>query len=224
MKIATYFTPLDSIGAENEIKLIDLWKKAWREAGFDPVVLSLYDAFKHPLFAQYREKVRTFPSVNPVGYDEQCWIRYAAVSATGETMMMADYDVFPTDIAKFNITESFTVWQDHGPCPCLVSGSPDEFTRIMRLFMEPGEFSSHDGNPHWSDMYAIQSLAGQYIQEDEVIEFNPTVDWKAKKAVHFPNGAMRKYGMKPKWKYVSGLLDGSVQIRWSEDGVEIEGL
>ena len=75
---------------EDDNELLDFWKKSWQEAGWEPVVLGLEDAQRHPRFNQYEQ------DLNNLRLDEFSRIsfrRYLAMATTGG--WMCDYDVFP---------------------------------------------------------------------------------------------------------------------------------
>lgn len=201
MRIVTYFHRVPKINPENEIRLIQLWEQAWAQHGFQPKVIGLDHAQSHPRFEEYRASISRFKSINPDGYDEACWLRYAAAASLCDKVLMADYDVFPIDFHPDEIPDAFTVYQDNGPCPCLVSGSPSEFERMMDLFMRT------DPDPvHWSDMHAIQKLSGNYVQADMVKEYDNTPQWHHKPVIHFPTGRMAPYGLMPKWQSIAKLM------------------
>merc|ERR1740139_1154550 len=55
-KMHAFFTP---VSANPDTSLLDVWKKAWSDVGWEPVVLTLEDARKHP---DYRRFIEAFES------------------------------------------------------------------------------------------------------------------------------------------------------------------
>ena len=49
----TFFHYLEDERLKRDNNLLDIWKKAWYLAGFYPVVLTIEDAQRHPLFSDF---------------------------------------------------------------------------------------------------------------------------------------------------------------------------
>merc|ERR1712157_601364 len=49
-KMHTFFTP---VSAKPDMELLEVWKKAWADAGWEPVVLTLDDARGHPDYKKF---------------------------------------------------------------------------------------------------------------------------------------------------------------------------
>ena len=57
MKIYTYYQGVN-FAEQNE--LINLWKISWSRHGYDPIVLNLKDAKKHPYFETLNREIVLF--------------------------------------------------------------------------------------------------------------------------------------------------------------------
>jgi len=168
------------------------WKEQWSNAGWDPVVLNLEDAKKHP---RYNEFVKTLENVPLMGgnnglnkvYNQLCFLRWMAMAAAGGGWM-SDYDVIPLrhieeeEYSNHNNAflpndGFFTVYSvvrgtDQG-VPCLMSGSTEEWEKMAFKIVENG--ATHPEELMWSDMFALMDLRHQnlqnelFIYEDKVI-------------------------------------------------------
>jgi len=81
---------------DTNLKTLDLWREAWSEAGWEPKILTLQDAKRHPRFAHYEKKLYEQVRIlhNPVEYNRMCFLRWLAMAAAGGGFM-SDYDVLP---------------------------------------------------------------------------------------------------------------------------------
>lgn len=128
--------------------LIAAWKEAWRNAGYDPVVLGLDDAKRHPLYDSYVQKLQTVPMMGKGGkglnilYNQLCFLRWLAMAAAGGGFM-CDYDVFPLEphqpqdevrqgygdpTSLLPYGGQFTGYESG--IPSYMSGTADEWTRM----------------------------------------------------------------------------------------------
>jgi hypothetical protein len=73
MKVYTYFA--EHATAKGG-QVIELWKRSWQRAGFDPRVLRRADAEKHPRYQAVLNRVRKLPSANSQWYEVACYLRW----------------------------------------------------------------------------------------------------------------------------------------------------
>lgn len=80
--IHTFFNYIDDPKVKGDNNLLELWKRAWYEAGWYPVVLTLEDAQRHPMFRDYEN---AFDSAkNPLNvYNRMCFYRWLAMVTAG---------------------------------------------------------------------------------------------------------------------------------------------
>lgn len=164
MKIFTYYQPIGGFDVHNEESLIALWKTSWSQHGYEPIVLGLDDAKKHPMFDDFNARMEKLPTVNGYSYEGACYHRWLAVQhylkEHNEAGMMADYDVMcysKIEIPKSELTIFSLVGQPYNDyegeerltqtpnapkdaifawvVPCLVFGSSDGFQGAIEAFM-----------------------------------------------------------------------------------------
>lgn len=91
-RITAFYEPMGGF-PEEEWKLIELWKDAWRKAGWQPHIMRLVDCLLHPKFIPLLAKANTLPNTGHELYHRICILRWLAFSHVGG--VLADYDVFP---------------------------------------------------------------------------------------------------------------------------------
>lgn len=60
------------------LEMLGIWREYWELAGFNPVVLGIADAKKSSYYDSLVQSTSQLPSQNPLGYDQACWVRWAA--------------------------------------------------------------------------------------------------------------------------------------------------
>lgn len=202
--IHTYYHPVPEISTVDSGKLIDLWADAWKQRGWNPVVLGDEDARKNPLYNAARMVFEKFPTINPRGYEMSCWMRWLAMANVGG--YMSDFDLFPND------TDKFTVSKKHHDCPaffysgndrdkmipCFVKATKEEYQNIVVRFL-----SLSPKGKHYSDMMACGELFGNYDPDKKVLEYGDK-GWESAGAIHFSHHSMGD--KKPKWKHIPEIL------------------
>jgi len=145
--------------SSNEEKVLQLWKDEWEAAGFDPVVLTMDDAEKHPDFEDVRDIM--LPLHGETGYDSLCFYRWFAMAAAGGGWM-SDHDTYPLNFPlEFGLElpneGTFTSFQRH--IPALMSGSQDEWNRVSKLVIDA--IPRIKEGEVMSDMYALLTLRNE---------------------------------------------------------------
>ncbi|MDC3298576.1 hypothetical protein OAU81_00740 [bacterium] len=136
MKIYTYY---QNINHSSQNELIDLWKISWSRQGYEPIVLNLEDAKRHPYFETLNTEMRRIckeiakKEINDYGMS--CWFRWLAYATqTEEKFYVSDYDAIN---ANFPITESNDkLHLMDFDCPFLASGTPSQFENLCKVFVE----------------------------------------------------------------------------------------
>ena len=165
---------------------LDSWEILWREAGWEPKVLSIKDAKRHPDFAQYQHDLRDVPLGPKPDFDKMNFLRYLTMAAVGGGLM-ADVDVFPlwpldderdggrfqhamsdvldtslddaTADLPFNGKFSLLCGGPGSEVPCLMSGTASQWNHVAKVLLENGR--RHIFSDHWSDMKALQEILHQ---------------------------------------------------------------
>ena len=168
--IYTFYSPKLNVKGEKKDdgyehdKLVHVWKTLWKEAGWDPKVLTLDDAKKHPDFVKYSDILLNsiYPHLCDQCYDTLCFLRWLAMAAHGSGGWTSDYDTFPMGITVetgINLPNNgrFTSYQVH--IPALMSGSAEEWERVSHLVLDQVAIGKEG---HLSDMMALK-----YVHDDD---------------------------------------------------------
>lgn len=197
--IHTFFHYIDpskkgtGMSVEADERLLALWKQEWSDAGWDPVVLSLEDAEKHPRFEEFKETLEKVPLMGKGGrgvnifYNQLCYYRWLAMAAVGGGWM-SDYDVFPVrhvdegDHSDHNkaflpgdgyFTVHAIVSGSAGSgIPCFMSGTADEWEKMAFNILDNG--AAHQDERMWTDMFALMDLRHQNSKQ-EIFNWRDTV-------------------------------------------------
>lgn len=139
--IFTFFNPLledafvTEMSENGDHALVEFWKEAWADAGFEPRVLTLADAKKHKWFIPINYMME---HTLLDGYNKMCIHRWLAMAAVGGGWM-SDYDTFP--LRNFGpqtdpLPNDGALTVHDRMVPDLVSGSADEYVRIAQGIIE----------------------------------------------------------------------------------------
>jgi hypothetical protein len=208
MRIYTYYAPLQTIKPADEMALIELWKWNWKRNGFDPVVLGVYEAQRSPIYKAFRDAILKFPTPNPAGYDEACWLRWLAYAGLGDDMVLAsDYDCmgygfepFGTDTARINM---FAGW-----VPCFVMARPEIIFEMCNMMMSstPDKWDEFQGHQIYEDQHwfchAMKELPALFNPIPAVKEFTEP-GWEKALVVHYNNHNMPAF--RPRFQHIPKL-------------------
>lgn len=136
MKIYTYY---QNINHSPQNELIDLWKISWSRHGYEPIVLNLQDAKKHPYFetlnSEMRRIYKEITNREIAEYGMSCWFRWLAYATQNEEKFyVSDYDAINVN---FPITEpNDKLHFMDNDCPFFASGTPKQFENLCKAFVE----------------------------------------------------------------------------------------
>ena len=148
MKIYTYY---EQIGFEFQDQLIELWKQSWSKQGFDPVVLDINHAQKHPYYETFCENMRIIYGMltgQPLSlYGLSCFTRWMAYATQnkqyndsapedGEIFYVSDYDVMNTGkwTPTQHVSSQLQLLDD--ACPCLSTGTSKQYETLCYAFYD----------------------------------------------------------------------------------------
>lgn len=136
MKIYTYYQEIN-FAEQNE--LINLWKMSWSRKGYQPVVLNLDHAKKHPYFETLDKEMRRLyyeiTGKKIQDYGMSCWFRWLAYSTQDEKKFyVSDYDAINVNFSIIEPNDKLHMMD--GPVPFLASGSPSQFENLCKAFVE----------------------------------------------------------------------------------------
>ena len=185
--IYTFYEEVEASGFGDAEILCD-WEILWREAGWEPKVLSIKDSKRHPDYAQYEHDLRNVPLGPKPEFDKMNFLRYLAMAAVGGGLM-ADVDVFPlwpldderdggrfqnamssvldtslddaTADLPFNGKFSLLCGGPGSEVPCLMSGTASQWSHVANVLLENGR--RHIFSDHWSDMKALQEIGRAHV-------------------------------------------------------------
>lgn len=150
MRAITYYMPLPLYSEDSQRRLIDLWRRSWEKHGWDTAVLNVANAQQWPGFEQLDRNVSSLPSEYSVGFDKQCFLRWAAAAAQNDpNIALCDYDVINYGFRPPEIDmERMRVYCEDPPQPvdmgCII-GPPWAFGGIARMFADwkvgPGDWN-----------------------------------------------------------------------------------
>jgi hypothetical protein len=161
MKIYTYY---QNINHSSQNELIDLWKISWSRQGYEPVVLNLQDAKKHPYFETLNiEMRRVFNEITGrtiTDYGMSCWFRWLAYATQAdEKFYVSDYDAINLNFPASEPNDQLHLMDF--ACPFLASGSPKQFEHLCKLFIEISD----------QRLYILKEQASHY-HDQEFFQYN----------------------------------------------------
>lgn len=91
--VCTYFDQSQETNVTEQKQLIELWKMAWKSAGYNPVVLEEWDASKHPEYANLKAKTRDIkqPAKRAAMARLYRWLAFTHVGGG----FYVEYDILP---------------------------------------------------------------------------------------------------------------------------------
>jgi hypothetical protein len=187
MNIYTYYVP----ALPDQEPLLDLWQQSWKKHGWTPVILTEDDASMHPRYDDFLAAIRLLPTNNGVAYETACYLRWLAMAMVGG--WSSDYDIMNVGFEPQPPTEELALWCDNNPCPCVMSGSRNAYTKGAHEMMNAAYLHRHDeiinGKPHTSDQNLCQQGYVKFLRCDVVREY-PNIST----LVHCSAGAVARVG------------------------------
>ena len=207
---------------DSQRRLIEVWRKSWAKAGWDPVVLSESDMLSCPKYRYYKTKFWALPTEYGHDYEGACFMRWAAVAHLGGGMM-TDFDVInygftPRD-ADPNQMQLFCDVEPNRIYMGAILGIREHFQEMADIFAEwvPDD---HDiaktsrtwrGKAHCSDlsllirMFVFQNRAKPpWLVRVPGCALFPHPTWKTYPMVHY-GYEMKQLGHWPKHAHIEKL-------------------
>jgi hypothetical protein len=114
--------------------IIEVCKASWYKYGWKLEIIGEKEARANHYYNEYKSIILDLPSVNPIGYDYHCFMRWLSMISVGGGIMI-DYDVINmglySDTKIFN-NKGLSIYQGH--VPCVVSGSADDYMTTIKTF------------------------------------------------------------------------------------------
>jgi len=181
--VCTYYDQCLKTDPACQKATIAMWKAAWINAGYNPVVLEEWDASKCDGYAELKEKIASMPSVAPSRVAKANLYRWLAFSAVGGGLFV-EYDVFPNrsmaheDIPK---ADGFNALQTNR----LSAVSSDN--RALKIFIKEivkYDFSAYQNITSDQDILKKCTDTFWLKQHDVVKGWNSNL-WAQAKLIHF---------------------------------------
>lgn len=199
--IYTYFEPDPQLPTSQWRELLQLWANSWKAQGWEPVILTRADAQKSPYYQKLRAKAATFPTVNPKGYELECFLRWAAAHAVGGGVF-SDSDVINNGLRPF--APGGEILLHETGCPSLLSGDRYAMEELIKRFLTytVTDSDTYGGKPHTSDMLILRKF------QDECTNLCMSFGmrgWQKSPAIHFSTDSiLRFFGKTPNKAHVVG--------------------
>ena len=222
--VVTYFTPVPELyHPDSQWQLIEVWKKSWAKAGWDPIVLTLDDVATHPRFGFFFEHFHAKPTEYGQPYTESCFLRYLAAahygSLRGVNIMLTDYDVINYFFPPLEPWDNeLTIFCDEPPASIFcgaVMGRPHHFLDLCELFAaaKPDQFdwNVHAKMFHQDDLSLISRFFdSKTLEKPAWMVKRPGCalydypSWRTSRLVHF-GYALKQAGYFPKHEWIERL-------------------
>lgn len=209
MNIYTYYDKITNGPVskfDNQDLMIEVWSKNWQEKGFNPIVLDSTHAEEHDYYEEFIAKCKSI-HIKLMGYPLKpygltCFARWLAYASRSDSkMLVSDYDVMNnnyTDVTSIDRLEIMGT----GPTPCFAYGSPFQFAKLARLFVDLTEKNMTNNTyiqngPHWHDQNAIRGNIHDF--SSDFIHFSDTIDswfhenWRKKPLIHVSHYFTKTY-------------------------------
>lgn len=147
MKIYTYY---EDIEFKQQNELLELWESSWKRNRFEPIILGIEHAARHPYYAEFCEHMRyiynRITDKELSRYGLSCftrWLAYATQTKSYDSLapqddeyfFVSDYDVINR---RWYITDPVpkNMHLYDSACPCFVSGTAKQFESLCYTFYE----------------------------------------------------------------------------------------
>ena len=196
--VYTYYEPVAGIDESAQQAEIAVWRESWARWGWIPVVLGHPDYPRH-LSPSALDHLAALPTVNPLGYDLACYVRWWAMKGRGGGLLV-DYDVVniglrPEDLAPAEETTPILILAGKR-VPCAVqltaSGAADWCEMLLAYKVRPDDL--HQGRPHISDQEILRRTHDPRIFTWEICQEPREMDLHTK-LLHVSHEAMDTMGL-----------------------------
>ena len=213
--VFTYHQSIPGLGTGSD-QTLELWSASWKANGWNPIVLNETHATKHKLYATFRAKIESFPSVNALGFDYHAFMRHLAVAA----YVPNSHVIFTTepDVINYSLGSDAFLWRKpeilecHSPVPAFLIGYKPHFEALVAAICSYSLLpdDQEDGRPHLSDQNFLHYRAGdkivRYFRHSPMCaEAFQGQNWIEAPTVHYGTPYMMASGLLPKHKFIPSL-------------------
>lgn len=202
-------------------KLVALWSHSWEAQGFTPIVTT-QELFKTcSSVHKYLAKIKSFPSINPDGFDCAAFSRWVAAHVISGKLGVPIVST-ECDLVNYSLTPNcLQLDQNHlhicrpEGCPVLAYGSSSGFESMLEAVNNHSvqEQDRVENRPHLSDQDFICKYFSKSSMYSEICHsslgvanvFDP--DWQQAKLVHYGNPFIIRNGSRgtPKYQLIPTL-------------------
>ncbi len=86
--VFTYFQTPTDLGHGNSSEIVEIWRQGWSSRGWNPVVLRLMEASRHPKFAALKKALETLPYVGDKQEQAGLFYRWLALDSVGGGLLV----------------------------------------------------------------------------------------------------------------------------------------
>ena len=181
--VYTFFDDLDNVydqrrggktTSSEDHEILDAWTYSWKSMGFNPKVLTLNDAKRHPDYERFSnlldEKVALGSNT---AHDKVCYLRWLAVAASGGGIL-TDYDTIPLRPPQpddFIMPKKFTFYQSY--VPSFMKGTPQQWANVANIILDEAVQPERRDMSIYSDMMALSDASTNPRLQGEIIEHRP---------------------------------------------------
>lgn len=204
MRVFTYHEPV--AGLPDAGKLVALWQQSWHAQGWGTVVFGEGTVREHPDYQKFKDRVATYPSSNPPGYDLACYLRHLGMIQFGGGLLV-DYDVMNR---SFTPEDGEAAWERASAspngvlmlevfrCPCAIVATTTGYENIcskLTAHNPAGEQHTSDNNilSRYDDL-EIGGQCAEFLGGGNLHDTSPEAAWRRSPLVHFSNNGLRKFG------------------------------
>lgn len=220
----TYFTPIPELWApDSQWNLIEVWRRSWRKAGWNTVVLQEADVESHPRFKFFNEQFEAKPTEYGIPYTKSCFLRWLGAAHYGELrgldIMLVDYDVINYGFEPQNVRPNeMTIFCDEPPATIFmgaVLAKPQHFLDMAELFVaakpDQNDWNHHANLYHQDDLSLLcRMFESKTLVKPEWLVKRPGCAlfdysaWRTSKLVHY-GFAMKQLNYWPKHEFIEKL-------------------
>ena len=157
--VFTFYEHVSQLDEEQPRELLEVWTQSWYDAGWEPVVLTMGDAKRHPNYKYFQKVLNNHKQFrnNRDRYNYYCFMRWVAISASGGGWLV-DYDTFPLNLPATTTLPNHGQFTGHSDyVPNILSGSLTEWNRMIKILFNQLE-KQNNKRLFYSDMLAAQDI------------------------------------------------------------------
>lgn len=218
--VYTYYMPVPGIwgGESSQLALIEVWKRSWKKAGWNPIVLDVTWVQDHPKYSYFKEKF-WYENQHSYEFNQACFFRWFAAAVAGGGML-TDFDVINYGFTPRNaIQDRMILFCDEPPQGIFlgaVLGSQNHFEKMIDIFANwvigPNEEGWATQRYVYNDLLMVTKLfdgssvypkPSWFVKENGCALFD-YLSWKTARLVHYSNN-MLNYGYWPKHEWIERI-------------------